>query len=92
MGGMVGQWLGANATDRFDKIVLANTTCYFPDPTRFQDRIKTVTQNGMASIADAVMASWLTEDFREREPCHAGDPAHVRRNAGVRAMSAAARR
>jgi 3-oxoadipate enol-lactonase len=68
MGGMVGQWLGANAADRFDKIVLANTTCHFPDPTRFQDRIKAVTQNGMASIADAVMASWLTEDFREREP------------------------
>jgi 3-oxoadipate enol-lactonase len=68
MGGMVGQWLAANAADRFDKIVLANTTCYFPDPTRFQDRITAVTQNGMASIADSVMASWLTDDFREREP------------------------
>ena len=68
MGGMVGQWLGANAANRLDKIVLANTTSYLPDPTRFQDRITTVTQNGMASIADAVMASWLTEDFREREP------------------------
>ena len=43
MGGMVGQWLGANAADRFDKIVLANTTCHFADPTRFQERIKAVT-------------------------------------------------
>lgn len=68
MGGMVGQWLGANAPDRFEKIVLANTTCYYPDPTRFQDRIKTVSKDGIASIADQVMASWLTEDFREREP------------------------
>jgi len=67
MGGMVGQWLGANASDRFDRIVLANTTCHIADPTRFQDRIKAVTANGMASIADAVMASWFTEDFRERE-------------------------
>ncbi len=40
MGGMVGQWLGANAADRFDRIVLANTTCHFADPTRFQDRIR----------------------------------------------------
>lgn len=68
MGGMVGQWLGANAPDRFDRIVLANTTCYFADPSRFQDRIKAVTQNGLASIADQVIATWLTEDFREREP------------------------
>jgi 3-oxoadipate enol-lactonase len=42
MGGMVGQWLGANASDRFGKIVLANTTCHYPDPTRWNDRIKAV--------------------------------------------------
>jgi 3-oxoadipate enol-lactonase len=68
MGGMVGQWLGANAADRFDRIVLANTTAHFADPTRFQDRINQVSANGMASIADTVIASWLTEEFREREP------------------------
>ena len=68
MGGMVGQWLGANAADRFDKIVLANTTCHFADPSRFQDRIRTVTQHGVASIADQVIATWLTADFRERDP------------------------
>lgn len=68
MGGMVGQWLGANAPERFDRIVLANTTCHFADPSRFQGRIKAVTQKGMASIADAVIPAWLTGDFREREP------------------------
>jgi 3-oxoadipate enol-lactonase len=73
MGGMVGQWLGANAPDRFEKIVLANTACYYPDPTRFQDRIKAVTANGIGSFADSVMAAWLTEDFREREPGITGD-------------------
>jgi 3-oxoadipate enol-lactonase len=30
MGGMVGQWLGANASDRFGKIVLANTAYHLP--------------------------------------------------------------
>ena len=29
MGGMVGQWLGANAPERLGKIILANTTCHF---------------------------------------------------------------
>jgi len=68
MGGMVGQWLGANAPDRLDKIILANTNCYYPDPTNFLNRIKAVKEGGIAAIADAVIASWLTASFREREP------------------------
>jgi 3-oxoadipate enol-lactonase len=68
MGGMVGQWLGANAPERFDRIVLANTACYYPDPTNWLNRIKAVQEAGLASIADAVMAVWLTADFRERDP------------------------
>src|SRR5260221_4109217 len=42
MGGMVGQWLGANAPDRFGKIILANTACHYPDPTNWLNRIKAV--------------------------------------------------
>jgi 3-oxoadipate enol-lactonase len=68
MGGMVGQWLGANAPERLDRIILANTTCYYPDPANFQNRIKAVSDGGMAAIADTVIGNWLTEDFREREP------------------------
>jgi 3-oxoadipate enol-lactonase len=68
MGGMVGQWLGANAPERFGRIILSNTACYYPDPTNWLNRIKTVKQGGIAAVADAVIASWLTADFREREP------------------------
>jgi 3-oxoadipate enol-lactonase len=68
MGGMVGQWLGANAPDRFDRMILANTSCYYPDPTNWHNRIKAVREGGIASVADAVIAGWLTADFREREP------------------------
>src|SRR5580698_675800 len=68
MGGMVGQWLGANAPQRFHKIILSNTSCYYPDPTNWQSRIKIVKEGGIAAIADAVIAGWLTADFREREP------------------------
>jgi 3-oxoadipate enol-lactonase len=68
MGGMVGQWLGARAPHRFDRIVLCNTSCYYPDPTNWLNRIKAIKEGGIASIADAVMAGWLTADFREREP------------------------
>ncbi len=68
MGGMVGQWLGANAPDRFDRIILSNTACHYPDPTNWLNRIKAVKEGGIASVADAVIAGWLTADFREREP------------------------
>lgn len=68
MGGMVGQWLGANAPQRFDRIVLSNTACHYPDPTNWHNRIKAVTDGGLAAIADAVIAGWLTQDFRDRDP------------------------
>jgi 3-oxoadipate enol-lactonase len=68
MGGMVGQWLGANAPERLGRIVLSNTSCYYPDPTNWLNRIKAVNEGGIAAIADAVIAGWLTADFREREP------------------------
>jgi 3-oxoadipate enol-lactonase len=68
MGGMVGQWLGANAPERFNKIILANTSCYYPDPTNWHNRVKAVREGGLKAVADAVIGGWLTADFREREP------------------------
>jgi 3-oxoadipate enol-lactonase len=68
MGGMVGQWLGANAPERLGKIVLANTACYYADPTNWLTRIKAVKEGGIAAVADTVIATWLSADFREREP------------------------
>ena len=68
MGGMVGQWLAANAPDRIDKLILSNTSAYFSDKTRWDDRIKVVREKGVGSIADGVMNLWFTADFRAREP------------------------
>ena len=68
MGGMVGQWLGANAPERLGKIILSNTSCYYPDPTNWLNRIKAVKEGGIAAVADTVIATWLSADFREREP------------------------
>jgi 3-oxoadipate enol-lactonase len=68
MGGMVGQWLGANAPERIDHLVLSNTSSYFADKAAWHDRIKTVREGGLAAIADRVMTLWFTTDFREREP------------------------
>lgn len=68
MGGMVGQWLAANVPRRIDRLVLSNTSSYFADKTRWNDRIKAVRENGLESVADAVMNLWFTADFRARAP------------------------
>jgi 3-oxoadipate enol-lactonase len=68
MGGMVGMWLGANAGNRIDKLILSNTASYFPDKTIWDGRIKLVREKGLAGIVDANMERWFTKDFRDRNP------------------------
>ena len=66
MGGMVGQWLGANAPERVEQLVLTNTCSYFPDKTVWNDRLKLVREKGVAAFAPANMERWFTKGFRER--------------------------
>jgi len=68
MGGMVGQWLGANAPQRIDRLVLSNTSAWYPDKTPWNDRIRTVQEVGLAGMVDANMTRWFTAGFRERAP------------------------
>jgi len=68
MGGMVGMWLGANAKNRVDKLILSNTSSYFPDKTMWEGRIKLVREKGLAAIVDANIDRWFTKDFRDRAP------------------------
>src|SRR3984885_8512695 len=68
MGGMVGMWLGANAASRIDKLILSNTSSYFPDKTLWDGRIKLVRDKGLAGIVDANMERWFTKGFRNRAP------------------------
>jgi len=68
MGGMDGQWLGANAGDRIEKLVLANTNFHYADKGPWADRIKTVHEKGLASFVDANMERWFTKGFIARDP------------------------
>ncbi len=66
MGGMVGQWLGANAPDRIEKLILSNTNYYYADKAPWNDRITTVREKGLASFVGANMERWFTNGFRDR--------------------------
>jgi len=68
MGGMVGMWLGAHAADRVDKLILSNTSSYFPDKTMWDGRIKMVREKGLAGMVEANMERWFTKEFRDRAP------------------------
>jgi 3-oxoadipate enol-lactonase len=68
MGGMVGQWLGAFAPERIEKLVLSNTTSFYPLKDPWNDRIKAVRGGGVAVVADAVLGLWFTKEFHAREP------------------------
>jgi 3-oxoadipate enol-lactonase len=68
MGGMVGMWLGANAANRVDRLILSNTAAHFPDRTIWDNRIKLVREKGLEGIVDANMERWFTAGFRQRTP------------------------
>jgi 3-oxoadipate enol-lactonase len=68
MGGMVGQWLGANAPDRVEKLVLSNTHYFYPDKKFWSDRIKFIEEKGLDQLVDGNMQRWFTEGFRQRAP------------------------
>lgn len=68
MGGMVGQWLGANAPERIEKLILSNTSAYYPDKAPWNDRIKFVRDKGLAALVEPNMQRWFTEGFRARAP------------------------
>ena len=68
MGGMEGMWLGANAPERFERMVLCNTSAQFPDRKIWDDRLRFARENGLAAMVGANMERWFTKGFREREP------------------------
>jgi 3-oxoadipate enol-lactonase len=70
MGGMVGQGLAARHPELVRALVVANSTAHYPEAAQavWRDRIATVRQNGLASIADLVMGRYFLQDFRTARP------------------------
>jgi 3-oxoadipate enol-lactonase len=68
MGGMVGQWLGANAPERIGKLILSNTNAYYADKKVWNDRIRFLEANPLEKLVDANMERWFTAGFRARAP------------------------
>jgi 3-oxoadipate enol-lactonase len=69
IGGMVGMWLGANAPERLERLVLLCTAAHMPPASAWQERAATVLEAGtVEAIADTVVTNWLTPGFAEAHP------------------------
>ena len=74
MGGMDGQWLGANAPDRVEKLILSNTNFYYADKAPWADRIKFVREKGLSAIGRPEHGALVHQGFPRTRA--AGDRAH----------------
>ncbi len=64
LGGMIAQWLAANAPERVTHAVLANTSSRFPDPTTMETRRRAVIDCGMQPMVEPVMQRFFTPEER----------------------------
>ena len=65
-GGMVGQWLGINASKRINRLILSNTASYFPNKEMWRERIEMATVDGIPAIAEASIGRWFTPGYLKR--------------------------
>ncbi len=68
LGGIVGMWLLANAPERIDRAILANTSACFGHADLWNGRIRHALSEGMDSLAGPTMDRWFTRDFHESDP------------------------
>jgi 3-oxoadipate enol-lactonase len=68
IGGMTGMWLGVNAPERIDRLVICCTGMQLPTAEMWTERAALVRREGMDSVVDATMERWFTPAFPERSP------------------------
>jgi 3-oxoadipate enol-lactonase len=68
MGGAIGQWLGIHASNRLERLVLANTAAKIGSAEGWDGRIATVLAQGLSPIIEGTLERWFTAAFREAHP------------------------
>jgi 3-oxoadipate enol-lactonase len=68
LGAMASLWVAARFPERVDRLVVCCTAARMGPPVAWAERAATVRAQGMAAIADAVVARWFTPAYRARHP------------------------
>jgi len=66
LGGMVALWIAEHHPERVDHLVLACTAPSLPPPETWRERAATTRRDGVASLADGLLARWFTPGFEQR--------------------------
>jgi 3-oxoadipate enol-lactonase len=68
IGGMIGMWLGVNAADRIERLVICCTAMHLPPADMWTERAALVREEGMNAVIDPTIERWFTPEFPERNP------------------------
>lgn len=68
LGGMTAMQIASGWPDRVLRLALCNTSPYMPPREGWDERIRMVTEQGMAALVEGVLERWFTPQFREAEP------------------------
>ena len=71
MGGLIGQWLGINAGERLNRLIVCNTAAKIGAPDTWNPRIELVLRDrkdAMVGLRDASIERWFTKTYAEGNP------------------------
>jgi 3-oxoadipate enol-lactonase len=68
LGGMTGMWLGVNAPDRIDRLVLLCTSAMLARDVDWPARAALVREQGTGAIAQATVERWFTPGYIDANP------------------------
>jgi 3-oxoadipate enol-lactonase len=68
MGGLLGQWLALEASDRIGNLVLSNTATRIGIPEAWQERMRLIRQKGLPEVAGGLVNRWFSPGFTEQQP------------------------
>ncbi len=70
LGGMIGQALALKAPERFERLVLADTTSAYPPEAQalWPERIRGIEANGLEPLVAPTLERWFTAPYRSAHP------------------------
>jgi 3-oxoadipate enol-lactonase len=68
VGGLTGQWLGANQPDRLISLTLSNTAAKIGTAELWDERIRIARTEGIGALVDGVIARWFSPEFAAKHP------------------------